>query len=67
MSEKSILIQEYDENPCLSCTNDDCKYPCEAKQQWVLGAGHKGPEKITNAVRPLEKGATDILRPKTMD
>ena len=44
MSDKRILIQEYDENPCLSCTND-CKYPCEAKQQWVLGAGHKGPEK----------------------
>lgn len=44
MSEKRILIQEYDENPCLSCTND-CKYPCEAKREWVLGAGIKGPEK----------------------
>lgn len=44
MSDKRILIQEYDENPCLSCTND-CKYPCEAKREWVLGAGIKGPEK----------------------
>ena len=44
MSEKRILIQEYDENPCLSCTNG-CKYPCEAKREWVLGAGIKGPEK----------------------
>lgn len=44
MNEKRILIQEYDENPCLSCTND-CKYPCEAKREWVLGAGIKGPEK----------------------
>lgn len=44
MSEKRILIQEYDGNPCLSCTND-CKYPCEAQREWVLGAGIKGPEK----------------------
>lgn len=34
MSEKRILIQEYDENPCLSCTND-CKYPCEAKRESI--------------------------------
>ena len=33
MNEKSILIQEYDENPC------------KAKREWVLGAGIKGPEK----------------------
>lgn len=44
MSDKSILIQEYDENPCLTCTND-CIYPCKAKREWVLGSGIKDPEK----------------------
>ena len=55
MSDKRILIQEYDENPCLSCTND-CKYPCEAKREWVLGAGIKGPEKIQT-----QRGAVQII------
>ncbi len=50
MSNKIIFIQEGEENPCLGCTND-CKYPCEAKQKWVLGGGIKGPKKITNAPR----------------
>lgn len=59
MSEKRILIQEYDENPCLSCTND-CKYPCEAKREWVLGAGIKGPEKNYKRSEAIEKMAKGI-------
>lgn len=62
MSEKRILIQESDENPCLSCTNDDCKYPCEAKQQWGLGAGHKGPEKIYKRREAVQIIAKAICR-----
>lgn len=65
MSEKRILIQEYDENPCLSCTND-CKYPCEAKREWVLGAGIKGPEKNykrSEAVQIIAKAIYEAMCP----
>lgn len=79
MSEKRILIQEYDENPCLSCTNDCKKYPCEAKQQWVLGAGHKGPEKnykrseivqiMADAIQSVavDRGGIDLDDDTTLD
>ena len=62
MSDKRILIQEYDENPCLSCTNDCKKYPCEAKREWVLGAGIKGPEKKYKRSEAIEKIAKAICR-----
>lgn len=62
MSDKIILIQEYDENPCLSCTNDCKKYPCEAKREWVLGAGIKGPEKKYKRSEAIEKIAKAICR-----
>lgn len=55
MNEKRILIQEYDENPCLSCTNDCKKYPCEAKREWVLGACIKGPDKNYKRSEVIEK------------
>ena len=62
MSDKRILIQEYDENPCLSCTNDCKKYPCEAKREWVLEAGIKGPEKKYKRSEAIEKIAKAICR-----
>lgn len=55
MSDKRILIQEYDENPCLSCTNDCKKYPCKAKREWVLGAGIKCHEKKYKRSEAIEK------------
>lgn len=66
MSEKRILIQEYDENPCLSCTNDCKKYPCEAKREWVLGACIKGPEKKykrSEAVQIIAKAIYEAMCP----
>lgn len=65
MREKRILIQECDENPCLSCTND-CKYPCEAKREWVLGAGIKGPKKNykrSEAVQIIAKAIYEEMCP----
>ena len=62
MSDKRILIQEYDENPCLSCTNDCKKYPCEAKREWVLGACIKGPDKNYKRSEAIEKMAKALCR-----
>ena len=66
MSDKRILIQEYDENPCLSCTNDCKKYPCEAKREWVLGACRKGPDKNykrSEAVQIIAKAIYEAMCP----
>lgn len=56
MSNKIIFIQEGDENPCLSCTTN-CNYPCEAKQQWVLGGGIKGPKRYYKRSEAVERMA----------
>lgn len=60
MSNKIIFIQEGEENPCLGCTND-CKYPCEAKQKWVLGGGIKGPKKNYKRAEAVERMAKGIF------